>query len=190
MTGTTVLLVPVPEVEATIDPLRRRLDPSWRTDMPAHVTLLVPFAPPERVSDEVIGQLQALFAECAAFEFSLRRTRWFDERVLYLAPEPAEGFRRMTQAIAERFPDYPPYEGAFPDVIPHVTIGESGRWRKRRRAMRQAEAQFEEMTPIAAHAAEVWLMERTDASPRWRRTATFPLGGVRHPLLPHSRAVR
>ena len=46
--------------------------------------------------------------------------RWPD--VVYLAPEPDAPFRRLTAALASAFPDYPPYEGAHEEVIPHLTV--------------------------------------------------------------------
>ena len=45
--------------------------------------------------------------------------------MVYLAPEPADPFSRLTAAVAARFPDHPPYEGAFEVVIPHLTITEA-----------------------------------------------------------------
>ena len=32
------------------------------------------------------------------------------------------GFRRLTARLAAEFPDFPPYAGAFPDVVPHLTL--------------------------------------------------------------------
>ena len=40
----------------------------------------------------------------------------------YLAPDPPEPFSRLTEAIVERWPDYPPYEGIHETVIPHLTV--------------------------------------------------------------------
>lgn len=189
MGAVTMLLVPVPEAEAAIDPLRRRLDPSWRQGMPAHVTVLVPFLTPDRLSGSVVQSLQDLFDAVEPFDVALRRTGWFDNRVLYLAPEPAEPFRRMTLAVVERFPDHPPYGGEFADIVPHVTIAESGRWRKRRRPMRRAAGALVGMPPIVAHVSDVWLMELSGRAPRWRRTATFQLGRPHHPLLHRGRSI-
>lgn len=182
--ATTMLLVPVPEAAVLIDPFRHRLDPSAPQGMPAHVTVLVPFMAPDHVNGGVLGSLEELFAGLPAFDFSLGTTRWFDDRVLYLAPEPAEPFRTMTRAVVQRFPDYPPYEGLFEDIVPHVTIGEGGRWRRRRRAMRRAAARFAGMDPIRARAAEVWLLEISEYRPRWEQTATFALGAADAPGAP------
>lgn len=149
--------------------------------MPAHVTVLVPFAPPGRLDGAAFAELAELFGAVAPFEYLLRRTRWFDDRVLYLEPEPAEPFRQLTLSVAERFPDYPPYEGAFDDVVPHVTVGESGRYLRRRRRMRRAAARLADMSPVRATAAEVWLMAYDQDGVGWRREGRFPLGSkIRH----------
>jgi len=41
---------------------------------------------------------------------------------VYLAPEPAQPFRRLTLALFDRFPEHPPYGGAFDDVVPHLSL--------------------------------------------------------------------
>ncbi|MGH9088891.1 MAG: 2'-5' RNA ligase family protein [Acidimicrobiales bacterium] len=178
MTPTSVLLVPLPEAEPVIDRYRRRLDPTGRQGMPAHVTVLVPFVPPSLLDGAVVAELAALFAAVPPFEYVLRRTGWFESRVLFLAPEPAEPFRRLTFAVAERFPQYRPYEGAFADVVPHVTVGEGGRVRRRRWRMRWAAGQLAGMAPIRATATEVWLMELDPARARWERRERFRLLGA------------
>jgi hypothetical protein len=37
-------------------------------------------------------------------------------------PEPADGLRRLTDAIDPQWPEAPPYSGAFAEVVPHLTI--------------------------------------------------------------------
>jgi hypothetical protein len=178
MTETTVLLVPVPEVEHLIDRFRRRLDRTRRQEMPAHVTVLVPFLPASRVDAAVKEQLGAIFATFPRFEFVLRTCNWFERRVLYLEPEPSAPFRAMTLAVAEAFPDYQPYEGAFDEVTPHVTVGEGGRLRKRRLGLRWAARRLGAMPAVRAVAAEVWLMQLDPRTTRWRHRETFPLCGA------------
>ena len=65
-----------------------------------------------------------LCAPTAPFDLELRRTTRFPETI-YLAPEPAEPFRTLTAAIAAEWPEAPPYGGAYPDVTPHLTIGDA-----------------------------------------------------------------
>lgn len=88
----------------------------------AHITLVAPFGPASRFDEDVVGQLREFFATVVPFDFSLTAVREFPDGVTYLAPEPVEPFRKLTEAIVDLFPDYPPYEGAFDDVIPHCTI--------------------------------------------------------------------
>jgi hypothetical protein len=42
--------------------------------------------------------------------------------VLYLDPEPADGLRSLTAAVVERWPEAPPYGGAFDAVVPHLPV--------------------------------------------------------------------
>ena len=120
----SILLVPMAEADAVIDRYRRRLDPSRRYAMPAHVTVLFPFMAPAQISEAVLDELGELFGRCDPFDFDLSEVRWFDDRVVHLAPSPVDRFRELTAAVTAAFPEYPPYEGAFDDVKPHVTVGE------------------------------------------------------------------
>lgn len=145
--------------------------------MPAHVSLIVPFAPARVIDDDVKKSLRVLFERFARFEFVLREPGWFDRRVLFLSPEPSEPFRDMTRALVRAYPDYPPYEGAFNDIVPHVTIGEGGRLRRRRCQLTLGAWRLRRMAPVTAVATEVWLMELDARTKRWRRLETFSLGG-------------
>ncbi|WP_199700857.1 2'-5' RNA ligase family protein [Jiangella rhizosphaerae] len=86
----------------------------------AHVTVLAPFLPaPDATSLEVVA---AILAETAPIAFALRRLETFPNGVIYLAPEPAEPFRALTERFVAAFPQCPPYGGQFPDIVPHVTL--------------------------------------------------------------------
>ncbi len=69
-------------------------------------------------------ELAAIAATQAPFEVTFATVERFPD-VVYLAPRPAEPFTRLTGAIAARYPDFPPYGGAFDVVIPHLTVVES-----------------------------------------------------------------
>ena len=45
--------------------------------------------------------------------------------MVYLAPEPAAPFVALTEAVGAEFPGFPPYGGAFDEVVPHLTISEA-----------------------------------------------------------------
>jgi 2'-5' RNA ligase len=86
-----------------------------------HLTLLDPFVPSYRLDRAVLRGVQEVLAEFEPFSYELVRLQRFP-RVLYLSPEPAEPFIAITEALWRRFPDHPPYGGAFDIVVPHVTL--------------------------------------------------------------------
>ncbi len=115
----SALVVPVPSMDWLV------LDRRPATDglrVPAHVTVIAPFVPPDEISDGHLGELETLFSDVVPFSFTLDQTAEFPEGIVYLAPEPATPFRQLTHALARAFPEYPPYEGRFETVVPHVTV--------------------------------------------------------------------
>jgi 2'-5' RNA ligase len=123
--GHTALIVPVPAVEPVVSGWRKRFDGSAAQGMPAHVTVLYPFLPEERLTSDVLARLRELCAESPSLDVRFRRTGRFPG-VLYLDPEPADGLRQLTLALAGRWPEAPPYGGAFGEVIPHLTVAHGG----------------------------------------------------------------
>jgi 2'-5' RNA ligase len=157
--------------ERAIDRYRRRLDPSTSFRSPAHVTVLFPFMAPEEITDAVLDELGELFGRYDAFPFSLAEVRWFDDRVVYLAPTPAAPFQELTAAVQDAFPKYPPYEGAFTEVIPHVCVGREAR----KLFMQVAGWLIKRHLPITGTVTEVWLMTIGDPEPYYRLRKAFPL---------------
>jgi 2'-5' RNA ligase len=117
----TALICRVPEAERYIARYRERYDPSARRNVPAHVTILYPFLPPADVDAEVLAKLEKIAGAIRCFEFRLAETRRFPV-ALYIAPMPDTSFAALTDAVWRAFPDYPPFEGKFPTVVPHVTV--------------------------------------------------------------------
>ena len=111
-------------VPPALERLRARWDRAAGVGVPAHVTVLYPFVAP---ADLDLGVRQAVAAIAAAHEpFDVRFARVGRfPTVVYLAPEPAAPLNRLTEAFHARFPTFPPYGGAFDQVIPHLTITES-----------------------------------------------------------------
>src|SRR4029077_9743166 len=116
-----VVRVPVPPL---VERLRRRWDWAAQSGVPAHVTLLYPFIPAGNLDVSVRHALAEIAAEHEPFDVRFTRVGRFPT-VVYVAPDPPEPFHRVTEAIHTRFPDFPPYEGAFEVVIPHLTVVES-----------------------------------------------------------------
>jgi 2'-5' RNA ligase len=154
------LIIAVAEAEPYVATLRLAHDSSAALGVPAHVTVLFPFAPPGDVDESALA---ALLAAHPAFDFELASVEHFDDDVTYLAPVPAEPFAALTRAVAERWPAYPPYEGAFETVIPHVTVGETN-------------LELDVPLPIACRAEEALLLEEHGPAGAWRLRRRFPLG--------------
>jgi 2'-5' RNA ligase len=168
--GLTALVVTVPEAEPVVGRWRERLDPSASVGVPAHVTVLSPFLQEPRIDASVLRALTDMFGSYDAFDVRFEGCRRFgDERVLYLEPTPADQFRILTEAIADRWPEAPPYAGQFDDITPHLTIGQGGDTVD----FDAIEARIMPMLPIVTQVASVALMV-FDGS-EWRERTVFPL---------------
>ena len=165
-------IIAVPEAEPLVKALRERFDWSAAQGVPAHITILYPFIPPDKITPEVLADLWEVFAQFAAFEFTLTETRRFPS-VLYLAPSPAEPFKALTQAVVASYPEYPPYGGEYADVTPHLTIADKLEAGQLDDFEREFINQHNAQLPVKAKANEVWLIENT--SGRWEVRETFEL---------------
>jgi len=119
----SALVVLIPEAEALVEPFRKQFDPSAAMGVPAHVTILYPFKSPDKLTNDVLSFLRNLFQELPSFNALFTEIMRFPDAI-FLAPEPAEPFRQMTMLIANRFPDTPPYRGAFKEIVPHLTVAQ------------------------------------------------------------------
>jgi len=154
------LLVPFPEVAELVEPwLEHSTGARPSHGIPPHVTLLHPCPGDE---DEAIG---GVLAGSAAFEVEFRETRRFPD-VVYLAPEPDGPFVAMIEALRERFPDWPPYGGAFAEIVPHLTVA----WGAK---LDEAEADVAPALPLRGRAREAVLLGEV-APRRWEPQARFP----------------
>lgn len=167
----SALIVEVPEAEPLVHEWRLRYD-NARLGIPAHITLLFPFVPVEQLDDKVRAELRGLFAARPAIAFSLTRLVVFPDETIWLAPEPAEPFRRLTEVIFERYPKYPPYEGIHDEVIPHLTVtaGDAS-------LRNEVDAALAPHLPIEAEAREVTLLVE-DESGHWRPGERFALAST------------
>lgn len=151
----SAIFVPVPEADAAIGSWRAVHDPKARSGVPAHITLVVPWLPPAEINNEHFHEVDSLLASQPAFDYSLDRVRWFGDRVLWLAPTPSEPFKRLTWLLATHF-GTPPWQGEFPDVVPHLTVGLAGY--ALGSTLTEAATDIAEKLPIACRAREVDVM--------------------------------
>ena len=89
----SALIVSVPAAEPVVGLLRNRLDSSAPLGVPAHITVLYPFMPPELIDAGVVSELGSVFARVDGFDLALTSVGWFETEVVYLAPEPPDGLQ-------------------------------------------------------------------------------------------------
>jgi 2'-5' RNA ligase len=170
----TAIIVPVPEAEAVVGSWRRRYTPSGASGMPAHITLLVPFADSDDLDADRTQEVGEVLARFEPVELSLVATANFDgpPTVLYLDPEPAAPFQAMTEALVRAFPEHPPYGGAHGRIVPHLTVAT----RLDPESLAAIAAEVAAVLPITARACEAWLMEFADGL--WRLRSRFALAAA------------
>jgi 2'-5' RNA ligase len=127
-------------------------------DLPPHVTVLVP-------SPGDIAAIAEVLAPFAAFDVTFPRLEQFPE-ILWLAPEPAEPFVAMTQALVDSFPEYPPYSGIHDRIVPHLTVAQA--------SLDETAALVRPLLPLHSRAETVVLYEHVHAD-HWREVHAFDL---------------
>ncbi len=164
----------VPEAEPAVAQWRAELDRATALGVPAHVTVLYPFVPPDQLTTGVVDALRAVVTRTPAFDVTFADTGWFGQDVVWLSPTPAEPFRALTAAVWRAFPQHPPYGGIFPEVVPHLTIGERAPLPR----LRAAEAAVRRDLPVVAPVREVSLLAGSHEPDSWRVLETLPLRGA------------
>jgi 2'-5' RNA ligase len=171
--------VAVPEAGPVVERWRERTcrdKPS--IGIPAHVTILFPFAPPELIDAELLVKVPSLVLEFETFAFALTDMRRFPG-VLYAAPTPSEPFVDLIRAVVDTYPQYPPYGGEIPSdsVVPHLTVAHGAE-----SLLSKAEEEIWPLLPIAAQADEVLLLEEVEPDwGRWQARSRLAFGGTSSP---------
>ena len=164
----SIILIPVPEATPIVHEYRLRYDPSTVANVPEHLTLLYPFLAPDKIDDDVISTLLATFSIVSPFPFTLSHTAWFEQGVLYLAPEPATPLLDLTWRLSRMF-NILPFEGRYPDPIPHLTIAHSGPTD----ILTDIITDISAYLPLEAVAQEAWLMVGHNET-SWTLRQRFP----------------
>ncbi len=117
----TLLIVPPRPVQSFAFPIRETHDAESFNRVPAHITLLYPFVPPDQV-EEAEKVLAKICKKCTPFMLTLDRYGQFED-ALFLEPSQPEKIIELFTKISEAFPDYPPYEGERGKGFhPHLTL--------------------------------------------------------------------
>ncbi len=167
----SAVLIAVPEAEPVVGPWRAQGDPAAAKGVPPHVTLLFPF-----VDDPDVGTVEELrwyFAGVDGFPLDLVGVERFPGGATWLAPAPAGTCRDLTTALHRRWPDHPPYGGAFPTVVPHLTVVAEGDDDLHARAREAVLPQLPLRTVVRA--AELWVRRPAGG---WEQRAVLPMAEV------------
>ncbi|MEV6327907.1 2'-5' RNA ligase family protein [Streptomyces sp. NPDC051909] len=170
--GQTALIVRIPEAEPSVGRWRARLDPSARAGVPAHITVLFPFLDESRTDALVHSALADVLGSHPAFDLRFERCGRLPG-VLHLVPDPGTRLRQLTEAIAERWPEAPPYGGRFTEIVPHLTVAQG----QEDTVLEEIEADLVGRLPFTAHVSSVELIVHDGV--KWRERASFALG-ARH----------
>lgn len=171
MTDYSGLIVPLPDLEPVVGEWRARYDNEF-ADTPAHVTVLFPWIPPDSLTEADLDAVGQLAKSWQPFEVAFARFGTFDDaNVHYLAPEPADPFLALTQDLCTVWPEYPPYEGVFAEVVPHLTVASSADTEQ----AAEFHAKVTALLPVRTTARELTVVEVLDGRCRVRRS--FRLGG-------------
>ena len=165
----TAIVVPVPAAEPVVAAWRERFDDSGAQGMPAHITVLYPFLAAERLTGPTLARLRNICAESPTLDVVFTRTGHFPD-VLYVEPEPASGLQQLTAAIAEQWPEAPPYGGRYDEVVPHLTVATGAD----AAALSEVETAVTRQLPLRA-----WLVEAriyVFGGGRWQQEARLPFG--------------
>ncbi len=86
----------------------------------AHITALGPFLADPSISD--LARVAEIAAATAPVDAALQTLGQFGDGIIYVCPEPQAPFLDLTARLVEAFPTCPPYAGAYPRVVPHLTL--------------------------------------------------------------------
>ncbi len=170
----TALIVPIPEAEDAVGAFRTSLDRSASWGVPAHVTVLYPFLPPEKINSNVLTVLDHIISAVPRFDITFTHVDWFGDTAVWLAPQPNRPFRDLTAAVWRRFPEAPPYAGAHTEVVPHLTIGHDAA----KSVLSLAAQAVSTHLPITATITVVRLIAGTPEQHAWHTLHEFTLGAV------------
>lgn len=169
----TAILLCVPEAEPLVHEWRAKGDPSAAHGVPAHVTLLYPFLPAERVDAGVLAELEWFFKGVDSFPVGFDRVGRFEQHGVVFLQSGSDALGQLTRALARRWPECPPYSGEIPvdEVVPHLTIVQTDD-----RALRQSAANAVSPGLPVRFLAERAALWSCDDAGEWSETATFRFG--------------
>jgi hypothetical protein len=169
----SAVLLEVPEADAVFAEWRGRHDPAAARGVPGHITTLIPFLPLEQLDSPALDRLRALVADTGPLTFALEALDEFPG-VLWLRPEPSGPLVDLTRRLWAAYPEYPPYDGQFDEITPHLTVAMTEDAREQDRLRAEFMQLYGPSLPIRCRATALSLFVSDDDG-QWSRRALLPL---------------
>ncbi|MBS0389472.1 MAG: 2'-5' RNA ligase family protein [Proteobacteria bacterium] len=99
--------------------LRERYDPAARRGLGAHITIMYPLLPPERLDEAVLRRIADIAAGVECFRYKLTHVARFPATI-YLAPKPASRFADLHERFRSVFADAD--SGSHAAYVPHLSV--------------------------------------------------------------------
>ena len=167
------LVILVPEAFPFVHSLRKEYDPAAEGSIPAHITINYPFLPNTQGDEALFQRLTKLFSSLETFDFELNEIGKFPG-VLYIKPTPEDPFRFLVNAVANEFPESPPYGGKHKELIPHLTVAHSEFIDNYPQVENDIEMKLENILPISSTATEVSHLVYQNSA--WEEISSYKLG--------------
>ena len=151
--GQTGLVIPVPAADALLAAVGARYPGTVREGVPAHLSLLYPFVAAAELDDRTISTVSDLLAGQAPMPVQFAECYRHDGFVA-LRPDTIDGLKELMSKTYLQWPDVVPYEGAYQDVEPHLTVAMHCSDETAVRIEQEVTAQL----PISAELREAWLV--------------------------------
>jgi 2'-5' RNA ligase len=152
-----------------LEALRRRHVSTAAEGVPAHVTLLYPFAAPSAIDASLRATIAAIAGRHELPSITLvERRAWPD--VLYASVQPDEPVRSLQAELAAAFPR-PLHDATAMPFVPHVTLVDGARVTDEAVLADQAWASLPATVPVEG------LVLVGQRGGRWRIDERWPLGG-------------
>jgi 2'-5' RNA ligase len=169
--GTAISLM-LDDAAPAVAAARADIDPAGAARIGLHLTLLYPFVRRDAVTQELLEGLRGFFAERAPIQFGLARLEEFQSVVAYIAPEPDGELKELMRSLWAKYPDTPPYGGAFSEPVPHATFVSYARTSVN---LDQVRTRVAPLLPIACTISAASLLEEYEPE-RWRELESIPFG--------------
>jgi 2'-5' RNA ligase len=160
----TGLILEVAEIAPLVDRWRVATLADAQLGAPPHVTVLFPWVPAP-CSRRDRARAAAAIAGVDPFWLAFTEVARFPA-VVWLRPDPEAPVLDLIERITRAFPDYPLYDGAFPDPQPHLTVAQGHDDAELTQTCHDVQQELDAHPPVRVQLAALSVIER-QPDQRW-----------------------